>query len=460
MGLQGPAAAHDMPDEMVFQAHVAPEEAELHVPLRVPMAWLVDYPFPKRGPGYLDLADTEGLEAAAGRAADALTSDIAFFEDGSRLDPAVTGWRVSLPSERSFNDYQAAVASIAGQPLPDDTNLFWNQGFLDVHLVYPIEDDTSTFSLQVESPALAERLHILTTFVAPDGTERAYDLLGTMGRVELNPGLGYLLRMFAEEGMLGVLTGWEHVLVVVLLGLALARGPSIPVRSVVTFGVVVSLTVLAAGLAAGQESTFTRVVGEAAAAASLVVLAIGNVLARDLRLRWLTAGVCAVPHGILLAGGLDVLMQFREAGDALSLLAYAIGAITAIAAVFGATMAIAWLAARHAGARRHGPVVAALLIGYVGWRDTLDRGEALLATPLPPWEPATLLELGRWAAGLLLVMAGLWVAFEVLADRRTGPRRRAAKAGAIDEPVLAERTPAVAAASGPRQPTRGDGAGP
>ena len=416
----GRAAAHDVPDEMVFAAHVAPEGTVLEVPLRVPLVWLADYDVPLRGPGYIDLVDTDELDAALAPAAGDLADDLALFEDGRRLEPEIAGWRLSLPSDRSFDDHRDAIDNIAGQRLDDDTNLFWNQGFLDIHLRYPIEDQQASFALLVDDPALAERLHVLTTFVGPDGDTRTYDLLAKWGQVDLNPGIGGLARMFAGAGLTALLTGWEHVLFVGALALALARRPASPARPVVAFGAVLALMVLATGATAGVERPFAVTLVSTGAAASLLVIAIGNVLARSLRLRWLTAAACAIPHGLLLAGGLEEILQFRD--GVLPLVAYAVGAVAGVAVVFGAAMGAGWLLARHAGARKHGPAVAALLVGYVGWRDTLQRGEVLLSLDPPRIDAATLIGLGRGAAVILLVVAALWLGFELVADRRRATR--------------------------------------
>lgn len=430
-----PAAAHDVPDEMVFSAHVVTDARELHVPLRVPLAWLVDYGFPLRGPGYLDLDDAAALDAAFGLAAADIATDIAFFEEGSRLEPVVEAWRVSLPSDRSFADHRAALANIAGPPLPSETNLFWNQGFLDLFLTYPIEDRQATFSVEIVPASLAERLHLLTTFVAPDGTARTYDLIGALGRAQLNPGTEHLVRRFSAAGFTGLFR-WEHVLLVAMLAIALGHRPARPLRPVVTFGVVSALVVLVTGATAGVEGQFTGLLVGTTAAASLVVLAVGNCLARDLRHRWLTAAVCAIPHGLLLAGGLERILQFRDAGNLLPLVAYVAGALFAVAVVFAATFGAGWLVARHEGARRHGPVVASLLVGYVGWRDMLDRGDVLRGMPVPPVEAHTLLGVARWVAVIGLVVAALWFASELLADRR---RRVAdAPAGPSDAPPAAD----------------------
>ena len=47
--------------------------------------------------------------------------------------------RLALPSDRSFADYETAIASIRGAPLSDDTELYRNQALLDVIVRYPLD---------------------------------------------------------------------------------------------------------------------------------------------------------------------------------------------------------------------------------------------------------------------------------------------------------------------------------
>lgn len=464
----GEAFAHDVPDEMVFEVHVVPDGDVLHVPLRVPLVWLAGYQVPLRDAGYIDLADEAGVEEALQPAVAELTDELVFFEDGERLDASVDGWRLSLPSDRSFEDHRQALDSIAGPSLDEETNLFWNQGYLDVHLTYPIGDEQADFSLEVASPSLAARLHVLTTFVAPDGASRSYDLLAEWGRIDLNPGLGFLSRLFTTTGLTAILTSWEHVLFVAAVALGFARRPRRPLRPLVAFGVVFALVVLASGASAGVERPHAQVLVTTTAAASVLIVAVGNVVARSLRLRWLTAALCAVPHGLLAAGGLDYIIQFREPGDGVLLTAYTAGALASIAALFAAALGVGWFAARHTGVARRGPVVAALLLGYVGWRHTLERGETLVGLGPPPLDQSMLLGTARWAAVLLLVIAALWFAFELFTDWRVRRTSLAAPpatdvsaadgAGDADATATVEKAPVAATSTVTR---RGDdGAAP
>ena len=56
----------DLPPEVVLQTFVKPEEGHLHLLVRVPLVLLASFALPKRGPGYLDLANIDDrLQQAA-----------------------------------------------------------------------------------------------------------------------------------------------------------------------------------------------------------------------------------------------------------------------------------------------------------------------------------------------------------------------------------------------------------
>src|SRR5262245_62511836 len=49
-------AAHDIPNDVTVQVFVKPDGARLRLLVRAPLRACRDVDFPKRGPGYLDLA--------------------------------------------------------------------------------------------------------------------------------------------------------------------------------------------------------------------------------------------------------------------------------------------------------------------------------------------------------------------------------------------------------------------
>lgn len=180
------ASAHDIPDHMVMRGFVKPEGGQLHFIVRTPLALLQSLGLPKRGPGYLDLARIEDDELR--RAASAVAQGVVLHENGAQLTPDQVETRISQPSEDAFGSFEEARAHVNGPPLPEATNVFWNQGYFDSHLTYPIASEDSNFALDIRAAAgLGERLEVVVQFLPPDGEARAYQVHAGHGWLELDP---------------------------------------------------------------------------------------------------------------------------------------------------------------------------------------------------------------------------------------------------------------------------------
>src|SRR5215471_7788970 len=89
--------SHDIPADITLQAFLKPEGQRLHYLVRVPMKAMRDIEFPKRGPGYLEMARVdEYLHDAAEQWISNFTE---IDENASRLPkPQITAARVSVES--------------------------------------------------------------------------------------------------------------------------------------------------------------------------------------------------------------------------------------------------------------------------------------------------------------------------------------------------------------------------
>ena len=108
--------------------------------MRLPLIVLLNMNLPKRGPGYLDLG--RDIDRPLVDSARSFADGVALFE--TRPAPAAVrrqGNPDSVPSDQSFATYDGAMAYLQGPKLPASVDLFWNQGYFDAHLEYPIESD-------------------------------------------------------------------------------------------------------------------------------------------------------------------------------------------------------------------------------------------------------------------------------------------------------------------------------
>src|SRR5918993_1271653 len=95
------AWAHDIPADVTVQAYVKPAGDRLQLLVRVPLKAMRDVDYPRRGPGFLDLA--RALPALEHAAMLWIADNVQLYEGERRLDaPSLTHARVSLASDKSF----------------------------------------------------------------------------------------------------------------------------------------------------------------------------------------------------------------------------------------------------------------------------------------------------------------------------------------------------------------------
>jgi hypothetical protein len=404
----GPAAAHDIPQEIVLHGFVKPEGDRLHVLVRVPTVMLLGMNLPKRGPGYLDLAeiDEQTLQAAVATTA----KEIELYENGLLLKPDRTVARISRGADRSFEAYASALASIEGPKLPQSTEVFWNQGYFDAHLEYPIGSERSDFSLEMRlAPGLAGRLKLIVRFLPPDGAVRAYQLAGDAGHVMLDPRWHQALWAFVKFGFLHILDGIDHLLFLLCLVIPFRRIGWTLVGVVTSFTVAHSVTLIAAAYGVVPSAAWFPSLIEALIAVSILYMAIENVLRPNLQRRWLVTFAFGLVHGFGFSFLLQSQLQFAGSHLLTSLLAFNVGIelgqllvlailVPLIALLFG------WLRSSE----KMLTLILSLLIGHTAWHWTLERAEALRDVEWPA------LETWLGPAGLALAALGLLRAASVV----------------------------------------------
>ncbi|MDH4324123.1 MAG: HupE/UreJ family protein [Betaproteobacteria bacterium] len=421
--LSAPASAHDIPDEIVLHGFVKPEGDRLHLLLRVPLAMLLGMNLPKRGVGYLDLAQIDDkLQAAATAAA----RELVLTENGVELTPGRMRARISEPSDRSFETYDKALANIAGPGLPDSTNVFWNQGYFDAHLEYPIRSAQSDFALDMRlAPGLRGRLKLVLRFLPPQAPVRAYQLHGGAGHVVLDPRWHQATWAFIKFGFFHILDGLDHLLFLLCLVLPFRRVGWTLVAVVTSFTVAHSVTLIAAAYGIVPRGAWFPPLVEVLIAASIIYMALENVLRPNLRWRWLVTAAFGLVHGFAFSFLLQSQLQF--AGDHLlaSLLAFNVG--IELGQLLFIALALPLLALLFGLPRLSAPVVTAVisaLVVHTAWHWLAERWQALAAVEWPQLDVATLV---LWGAAIA-ALAGL--AWTLLGGRPAVLRRRDAEAGA------------------------------
>jgi hypothetical protein len=375
--LQAALRAHDIPDEIVLQTYVKPEQGRLLVLLRVPLLAITDANLPKDGTGYLAMAY---LEPALREAANQISNGIVFLEGDERLvSYEMTNARISLPSDRSFAAYQDALNRVRGPKLPDDTQVYYNQGFLDLELHFPIRSQDSRFSMRVLfGRGLANRTATYITFIPPDGGVREFRMHDDTSLVRLDPRVHEAAWVFLTAGFYRFLDSVDHLLFVIVLALPYRRARDL-VRPLVAFAIAHSITLGVAAFGVPPDTWFPPTIG-ALIALSLVYVAFENGVApwssqraeSWLRHRWIVALAFGLAHGFGFAIALRETLQFAGSHPLAALAAYNVGLELGTLIILAIGVPAANLFFSYVP-ERAGTIAVSVLIGHAGWHWLTER---------------------------------------------------------------------------------------
>src|SRR6266568_4382135 len=128
------ARAHEFKLDAVINAFVTVEPGEAHFVVRAPLYLFKSAKFPVKNAEI----DVPQSGPALERALAALQHAIIIFEDGRKLTASKAAGRLSLPSDKSFQTYDEALRHVA-EPVEPDTQIYVDQGYVDAHIVYPLQ---------------------------------------------------------------------------------------------------------------------------------------------------------------------------------------------------------------------------------------------------------------------------------------------------------------------------------
>lgn len=371
------ARAHDVPAE--FRAHifVKPDNDRMQMLVRLPLSLLLNIDLPKKGPGYIDLAQAdEGMQ----RAATAVESMLTLTANGRQLPSSGSKARISLPSDRSFERFETARDTVQGPPLPADAYVFWNQGYFDVLLEYPIQSAGSAPTLHFNiAPGLKDRMKLDVRYIDAQGTVHAYDLTGASEQLVLDPRWYQAGWTFLQSGFQHILQGPDHLLFLLCLILPFRRVDWHLAGVITAFTVGHSITLIAAAYQLAPSGAWFAPSVEFLIAASILYMAIENILVPNLARRWLYSGLFGLIHGFGFAFMLQSQLQFAGPHLLLSLLAFNVGIEIAQLLVLVAAMSVLGMLYRsRPGAERAITLVICLLVGHTAWHWMAERGDVML----------------------------------------------------------------------------------
>jgi hydrogenase/urease accessory protein HupE len=371
------AWAHEVPSDVTVRMLVRPEGQRLKLLVRAPLEAMQDITFPLVGPGYLDVprADSQLRDAARLWLADNLE-----VYEGDRRVPQldIVAVRASIPSDRSFAEYDTALAHLHAPPLPAGLDLPWQQALLDVELEAPIDSPASLFSLRARTERLGMRVVNAVRFFGAEGTERVYQLEGDAGVVPLDPRWHQSLLRFLVQGFEHILDGADHLLFLLTLVVPFRRQLRKLVWIVTAFTAGHSLTLLASAYGLAPRGLWFPPLVETLIALSILYMCIENVVRPNPRTRWPIAFGFGLVHGFGFSFALQNTLQFAGDHVLTSLLSFNVGI------ELGQLLVLVLLVPALNGLfrfvdERVGGIVIAVIVGHTAWHWLAERYTALSA---------------------------------------------------------------------------------
>jgi len=431
------AAAHEIPNDVTVQAFIKPSGDRLHMLVRVPLKAMRDIIFPERANGYLDLVQTAPFLPDASTLW--ISDFIDLYEGDTRLPkPKVVATQLSLESDRSFADYDAALAHVTGPPLPADTNVVWNQVMLDVLFDYPIQSDRSRFSIHPGLARLGLRVVTVLRFLPPSGVVRAFEYDGDPGLVRLDPRWYQAALRFVNLGFFHILDGTDHLLFLFCLVIPFRRFRAL-IPIVTSFTVAHSITLIASAYNLAPDALWFPPLIETLIAMSIVYMALENIVGTsNVHRRWIITFGFGLVHGFGFSFVLRQTLQFAGSHMLTSLLSFNVGVELGQLLVLILLIPMLEFLFRYVVAERMGTIILSALVAHTGWHWMIDRGSQLsqFRFEWPVITAAMLVTLMHWLMAIVFLAGLVWLVFGVLRPRAGHSTRK--RAAANEEATLAE----------------------
>jgi HupE/UreJ protein len=406
LSIQAAVRAHDIPDEIVIQTYLRPSDSQLKVLLRIPLLALGETTLPKDGTGYLAL---RYIDPAIREAANQVANGIVLIENGERLMQYETAdGRISLPSDKAFDSYEGAISHLRSPKIPENAQIYYNQGFLDLELNYVIRSDASDFGMQVLfGRGLANRTATYINFIRPSGAVRAFRLHDDASMVHLDPRFHQAVWAFISAGFYRFLDGLDHLLFVFVLALPYRRVRDL-IKPVAAFAVAHSITLTAAALGLEPAGNWFAPLITTLMAFSIIYVAIDNSVGANLRHRWVVAFAFGLVHGFGMALAFADLLQFAGAHKVAALLSFNVGLELGQIIILSIAVPATGLLFSQVFAERAGIIVLSVIPAHSSWHWMMDRLVVLRAADWPALDLPLALVLVRWLLAITIVGGGIW----------------------------------------------------
>ena len=399
--------AHEIPRHVGVRAFVAPVADRVRLLVQIPMDAVRDVDFPVLANDALDVSRAAPYlrDAAQLWVADAIT----LRDGGAELGtPRVIAVRAALPSDRAFDSFGAALTAVSTQGLPAAMDIPHGQLRLEVLLEVATAAPVRDLVIEPRWANLGVRTTTVLTLVNATGTERRYSFDGNPGEVRVDPRWWHAAWTFVQQGMAHMLGGIDHLLFVLCLVLPFRQWRPL-VGMITAFTVAHSITLIAAALGFAPDVAWFAPLIEVGIAASIVYMAVENVLGARVERRWLVAFVFGLVHGFGFSAALGDSLQFAGAHLVTSLLAFNVGVELAQLGVLLVMIPVLdRLFSRIP--ERTGIVVLSALVAHEAWHWMTARFADFRAVPftMPTVDAALAVTLIRVVMAVLVLTGVAW----------------------------------------------------
>jgi len=424
-------AAHDLPTKTTLNAFIKVEPQQAHLVVRVPLDLLRRAAIPLNGSQY----DLAAAPAAIQQSVQILAGGLPIWENGNRLTPSNWTGRLSLPSDRSFEQYESAL-QIADRPTDPSIAIYYIQGFLDAHFIYPISSPRSVFKIQTLVAAdLGSMTRLTVRYMPLEGPSWAMLITGGSRPVALNPAWYQAAGGFVLLGIEHILSGMDHLLFLFCLVIPIRRLRTL-VAVITAFTLAHSVTLIGSAYHLAPRGAWFPPFVETAIACSIVYMALENIVGADVRRRWMITGLFGLVHGFGFSYALGQQLQFAGSHLLVSLFSFNVGIEIGQLLVLALMLpALIWF--RRVVPERMGVILLSAIVAHTGWHWMTDRWEVLRQAEWPRLDAAGLVTMGRWVAALLLAFAAArWLAKWM---ERKFPPRDETRPARIEHPTALAR---------------------
>ena len=423
VGLVPSVAGHEVPNDVLIQAYLKPESQRLRLVVRVPLIALRDMTWPFKAPDILDTsrAGTELHNAATLWLGDEAT----IYDNGTALpSPQVVALRATLPTDRSFDSWDQALALITGPAPTDADQISIKEGFLDVLFEYPIASADTRLSMQSRWGRLGVQALTRLSLLLSDGGQRVFELHGNPGLVHLDPTPAQVAGRFARAGFNHLTSGADYLLLLVCLVLPFRRGADVLFIAIAA-AAASTLTLVASAAGMTPQALWYPAFIATLTAGAVVYLAAENVAGSRADRRARLACALALVLGIACSFALADERQFAGAHPLVAIGAFDAGLLLGQWLTIAVAVGVSALLFRVVVAERIGVIVVSALAAHAAWHWLTQRWSLLAQYQVaaPELTAGVLAATLRWAM-IAVAAAGLaWaigLARSAVSERATG----------------------------------------